>query len=153
MDMLSRIERLLAIDTEIRKGNYPSVSFLCAKLGVKERTLFSDIKLLRVKCGAPIKFDRYRDGYYATHLNYRLPEFDLSQEDIVSLVIASKLLSCLTLHQFSERLSSTVAKILQRVPHEDGFSDTDDLDKLLSVVNEEARPFIRDMVKYSKILS
>jgi hypothetical protein len=86
-------------------------------------------------------------------LNYRLPEFDLSQEDIVGLVIASKLLSCLTLHQFSERLSSTVAKILQRVPHEDGFSDTDDLDKLLSVVNEEARPFIRDMVKYSKILS
>jgi predicted DNA-binding transcriptional regulator YafY len=113
--MSTRLARLIRLEQEIRKGNYPSVSMLCEKLEIQPRTLFADIKELRKRLGLSIKYDRYKNGYYNSDPTKQLPTFELSPEELNILNLAKIMLMQYTGPSFEPIIRSAINKISLRL--------------------------------------
>lgn len=85
--------RIQQIDTLIRNGACPNVPDLARRLEVSRRTIERDIEYLRDVFGAPIVYDRRRNGYRYTDDTFTLPGFQLSEDEAAALMISAKLLS------------------------------------------------------------
>ena len=70
---IKEYERLLAMDTIIRTGNYPSPEYLANKLEVTKRAIFRYRNILIEDFGAPLKTSKKYGGYY-----YEDPDFTIS---------------------------------------------------------------------------
>lgn len=90
--MSSRLERLILLDQELRRGLYPSVERLCRLLEVQPRTLFQDLKDLRERLGLDIVFDRTRGGYYNASPEKTLPTFSLTDQELFSVILGAALI-------------------------------------------------------------
>ncbi len=90
--MSSRLERLILLDQELRRGLYPSVERLCRLLEVQPRTLFQDLKDLRERLGLDIVFDRTRGGYYNASPEKTLPTFSLTDQELFSVILGALLI-------------------------------------------------------------
>ena len=115
--MPTRLERLIAIDCEIRSGRFPNVADLCQLFSVKPRTVYDDIKVLRERLGFDIRFDRLRNGYFNACPSRCLPAFELSQTEAVLLGTGLYLL-VLSIDGRRERteLALLIRKVRQRLP-------------------------------------
>lgn len=125
--MTSRLERLLELDSKIRRGNYPSLSHLCASFSVKPRTIYEDIKILRERLGLQIEFDRARNGYFNACPDKTLPVFDLSINEFILLTAAlesfgSNLQSC----GIKDKVSAISQKIAERMAQPINFAAISD---------------------------
>lgn len=86
--------RMLFIDKEISKGEYPSAPKLAAKYeGVSVITIKRDIEYMRNMLEAPIEYDKTRKGYYYMDKTFRLPLLFINEEEVFAGYIAMKLLS------------------------------------------------------------
>lgn len=90
--MSSRLERLILLDQELRRGLYPSVERLCRLLEVQPRTLFQDLKDLRERLGLDIVFDRTRGGYYNANPEKKLPTFSLTEQELFAVILGAVLI-------------------------------------------------------------
>ncbi len=86
---------------------------------ISERTIYKDIsdmkKDQRLGFNAPIKFDRYRRGYYYTDPNYSTDNIPLSNEELQALSFASGILHQYKNIPFFDTFSGTVQKIVEGV--------------------------------------
>ncbi len=114
--MRTRLERLLAIEKEIRSGRYPSVEDLCRTYSVKTRTVYADIQILRERLGLEIEFDRARNGYFNAVPGSTLPSFDLSSEEYLLLVCGCETLSASLGSAIRPVLDRVLEKIRERLP-------------------------------------
>jgi predicted DNA-binding transcriptional regulator YafY len=114
--MATRLERLVLIDEEIRKGRYPSVEKLCVLFEVAARTIYEDIRELKDNLGLDIRFDRSRGGYYNANPAKTLPSFDLSDGEVFALTIGKEMLAQYTGTAFEPILRTAIEKICQRLP-------------------------------------
>lgn len=103
--MTSRLARLLALHSAIKKGDFPDVERLCRMLEVKPRTLFNDLRELKEKLGLDVKFDRSRNGYYFATPDRKMPSFALTEDELVILALAA--------HFFGKHTGSAVAQVLE----------------------------------------
>jgi hypothetical protein len=71
--------RIAVIDREIRDGRLPNATSLAQQLEVNSRTVHRDLDCLRDQLGAPLQFDRDRNGYYYTNAFWRIPLPQLSE--------------------------------------------------------------------------
>jgi predicted DNA-binding transcriptional regulator YafY len=77
---MSRIfERLLHIDGLLRDPHRQTASFMAKKLEVSERTIRSDLDMLRDRYHAPIDFNR-KQGYHYTDPDWRLLSEKMAQD-------------------------------------------------------------------------
>lgn len=113
--MRSRLERLLQMAEEIRRGSYPNVETFCRMFEVKPRTVFADIKELKEKAGLQFSFDRGRNGYYLNHSDRRLLVFDLSGGELLAILVAGEMVSARAGTAFELILRSALDKIVERV--------------------------------------
>ena len=90
--MPSRLERLILLDQELRRGYYPSVERLCRMFEVQPRTVFQDIKDLRERLGLEIRFDRSRGGYFNANPEKKLPSFSPTEEELFALYLGAALI-------------------------------------------------------------
>ena len=58
------LQRIAAFDRAIRAGEYPNARTIARELEVGHRTVQRDVEFLRDRLGAPLAFDRRRNGYY-----------------------------------------------------------------------------------------
>lgn len=113
--MRSRLDRLLRMAEEIQRGTFPNVYTFCKMFEVKPRTVYSDLRELKERAGLAVEFDRLQRGYYTTEANSRLPVFDLSEAELVALVVAAEMLAGRAGGPFEQMVRSALAKILARV--------------------------------------
>ena len=75
MKLASRppLRRLLELDRMLRASRYPNAVSAAAELEVAARTIHRDLAFLRDSWGAPLAFDRERNGYFYTDPDYALP--------------------------------------------------------------------------------
>ena len=111
-------ERLLWLDREIRAGRYPSVESLAEEFEVTERTAFRDVAFLRYNLGAPLEFDRARNGYAYTSATYSLPWVNLTQGELVALFVAEKVLAQYASTPYEVDLRSAFEKLAEALPDE-----------------------------------
>lgn len=114
--MSTKLERVLAIDSEICRGSYPSVTDLCDRFEVSERTLHDDIRFLRENLAREIDFDHLKNGYFNSNPEKRLPSFELSSGEIFALTLGKELLSQYIGTSFEPTLRSALDKISERLP-------------------------------------
>lgn len=132
--MTSKLERLIAMEDEIRRGRFPNVEKFCTMFEVQERTVYDDIRELKERCGLDIVFDRFKNGYYNKNPKQQLPKFELSSGELFAITLGNEMLSEYTGTSFEPILSSALEKIYERMPDRSEV----DLGELRSMVNFNA---------------
>ncbi len=85
------LERVMRIDQEVRAGTWPNTQTLADLLKVDERTIRRDIKFMRKRLGAPLEFDRRRNGYCYSEPTYRMPYFQMREGELLAVFVADQL--------------------------------------------------------------
>jgi predicted DNA-binding transcriptional regulator YafY len=114
--MSTKLERILGIDEEIKRGTFPSVYDLCAKFEIAERTVHEDIRYLKERLNRDIQFDRNRNGYFNGNPDQALPTFELTSGEIFALTLGKELLSLYVGTSFESVLRSALNKVSERLP-------------------------------------
>lgn len=114
--MSNRLERVVAMDEEIRKERYPNVKRFCEMFEVQPRTVYEDIRFMKENMGLEIDFDRFRNGYYNKNPKKQLPSFQLTDGEVFALTLGKEMLTQYSGTSFEPVLKSALEKIYQRLP-------------------------------------
>jgi hypothetical protein len=110
------LARIMAIDQAIRSGSWPNARTLARRLEVHPRTVQRDITYLRDQLRAPVDFDPIHNGYRYTEPAYRLPYFQLTEGELVALLLAGRLLGQYRGTPFEADLGRAFAKLRALLP-------------------------------------
>ncbi|MEW6750639.1 MAG: WYL domain-containing protein [Candidatus Latescibacterota bacterium] len=86
------IDRYHWLDAEIRAGRCPNARQLALHFEISEKTARRTIAYLRDMLGAPLEYDRHRKGFRYSETSFQLPPLRVSQEEILALLVARRLL-------------------------------------------------------------
>ncbi|MEI6870879.1 MAG: WYL domain-containing protein, partial [Verrucomicrobiota bacterium] len=84
----SPLERMWRIHDELASGSYPNCRTLAGILEVSEKTVGRDIEFMRSRLELPIDYHQRKFGYYYTEPVETMPSLDVSEGELVSLLIA-----------------------------------------------------------------
>jgi len=87
-----QFRRLIVIDNALRAVDYPTVDQLAEVVNMNPKTIRRDLIFMKDELGAPLDFCRERNGWRYTDLNWRLPDFSVSQGDLLAMFLGSRIL-------------------------------------------------------------
>jgi predicted DNA-binding transcriptional regulator YafY len=119
------IERMLWLHARLRESRYPKASDVARTFEVSDRTAYRDIRFLRDRLGAPLAFDRGRNGYYYTRDDYEFPSIPLTEGEMFAVLIAGKVLREYTDTRYENQLRQAFGKIVKRLPESASLSLAD----------------------------
>ncbi len=88
-------ERYLWFHERLKAKKYPKISDLAAKFEISRRQAAREIEFMRLFLGAPIEYSNERNGYFYGDDGFQFPGLWVSEEEIVSLVVARRLAAAL----------------------------------------------------------
>jgi proteasome accessory factor B len=106
----------MAIDQALRAGAWPNARTLGVKLEANPRTIRRDITYLRDQLGAPVEFDPVHNGYFYREPGFRLPYFQLTEGELVALLLAERLLRQYRGTPYESDLQRAFAKMTGLLP-------------------------------------
>jgi predicted DNA-binding transcriptional regulator YafY len=112
MGDFTAFERFYRFDALVRTKKYPNSSWLVKTFEINERTARRTIDFMRDRLGAPLEYDLNKRGYYYPDDSYQLPRFQISQEELLSLLISRNLLSQSAGGFISDQISSFFQKLI-----------------------------------------
>ncbi len=117
-DRLQRppLERMLRIHQELEKGHYPNASKLSRDLEVSTKTVHRDLEFMRSRLNLPIEYDGTRFGFYYSEEVSAFPTMQISEGELLALVVAEKALQQYRGTNLEQPLLSAVRKIEQSLP-------------------------------------
>lgn len=115
-----KYRRLPEIDRLIRAKTYPNATSLGEQLGVSSRTIKRDIDELKLFMNAPIEYDFKRKGYYYSEEDYYLPAMHMTESDLISLVLTTRILEQYSDTPLYGKLDGILRKFAAYLP--DGIS-------------------------------
>src|SRR5262249_25715349 len=86
------LRRLVALDRMLRERRYPNSCTAAKELEVSSRTIYRDLDFLRDSLGAPLEFCRRHNGFYYRDATYTLPLVQLTEGELVALLLAERML-------------------------------------------------------------
>ena len=110
------LERMLRIHQAFQAGTYPNATQLARDLEVATKTVHRDIEFMRDRLELPIEYDGARFGYHYTGEVSSFPTMQITEGELVALVIAEKALEQYRGTQFEKPLLSAIRKIEQSLP-------------------------------------
>jgi predicted DNA-binding transcriptional regulator YafY len=90
------ILRILTIHRLIQDRRHPNVPGLARLLGVSRRTVQRDLDVLREEMRAPLAFHPIEKGFEYTKDGFVLPDVEMSEGEILALLVASTALPAVT---------------------------------------------------------
>jgi predicted DNA-binding transcriptional regulator YafY len=142
-----QIERMIKLTALMKQGKYPNAQSFCRdlkrtdkindlsdtpyeKLACEPKTIHRDIKTLKERYKAPIKFNAKRNGYYLTRNTWELTFPVLKDEVILASILGSKLAEDL----FPEPLKTTINDAVadELTTNASDFLDTAFIDSLIA---------------------
>ncbi len=87
------ILRILRIHQMIKGRRYPNVPGMARILEVSRRTIQRDVEFLRDQMGAPLAFNPLENGYEYTEEGFTLPDVQMTEGEVLALMVADKALS------------------------------------------------------------
>ncbi|HBH52431.1 MAG TPA: hypothetical protein DDY91_11120 [Planctomycetaceae bacterium] len=87
-----QFRRLIVIDNALRAVDYPTVDLLAEVVNMNPKTIRRDLIFMKDELGAPLDFCRERNGWRYTDLNWRLPDFSVSQGDLLAMFLGARVL-------------------------------------------------------------
>lgn len=111
MNALKRpqIARIALIDQFLRERRFPNTVTLANTLEVSEKTIRRDLALIRDVHRAPLEYDRHKRGFYYAQPTYRLPAMQLSEGELLGLLVGSQVLK----EYHAKPFGATLANLFQ----------------------------------------
>ncbi len=88
-------ERYLWFHESLKAKKYPKITALAEKFEISRRQAAREIEFMRLFLGAPIDYSAEYNGYYYADDTFQFPGLWVSEEEIVSLVVARRLAAAL----------------------------------------------------------
>lgn len=105
------LERMSKLHDAIQSGNYPNCTLLAREMEVSRKTIQRDLDFMRDRLGLPIAYDGQKFGFYYTEPVEAVPEMEVSEGELVALLIAQKALQQHRGTVYEGPLRSACAKI------------------------------------------
>ena len=110
------LERMLRIHQALQSGKFPNASTLAREIEVAAKTIHRDIEFMRDRLGLPVEYDSHRGGYFYTEEVSAFPNIQISEGELVALVVAEKALQQYRGTSFEKPLLSAIRKMEQSLP-------------------------------------
>jgi proteasome accessory factor B len=86
------LERMLQLHQLLLDEKYPNCSSVGRRLEVSAKTIQRDLDFMRDRLGLPIEYDRARHGYEYTEEVSHFPVLNVTEGELVALLVAQKAL-------------------------------------------------------------
>jgi proteasome accessory factor B len=107
---------MMRIHQEIAAGKYPNATTLASEIEVVTKTIHRDIEFMRDRLGLPIEYDGRKYGYYYTEEVSAFPTLQITEGELVALLIAEKALQQYRGTNFEKPLLSAFKKMESSLP-------------------------------------
>lgn len=130
MSELQQVERIVWFDRQIRDHRFPNARALAERFEVCNKTAQRTVYFIRDRLDAPLEYDPCRRGYLYAVPGYVLPFAQISQEEMLTLLLARNLLASsvggavsAAVKGFSRELFAATSNLgLSRNRMQEGFS-------------------------------
>ncbi len=110
------LQRMLQIHRLIQAGKYPNATSLAGELEVSSKSIHRDLDFMRDRLELPLEWDGSRGGYYYTEEVSAFPTLQITEGELVALVVAEKALQQYRGTSFEKPLLSAIQKMQQSLP-------------------------------------
>ncbi|BCR05678.1 WYL domain-containing protein [Desulfuromonas versatilis] len=86
-------ERYLWFHSQVKAGKFPNAAGLAERFELSRKTAQRDIDRMADRLFAPLEYDGSRRGYHYTEHGFELPPIQVSQEELLAILLARNLLS------------------------------------------------------------
>lgn len=110
------LERMLRIHQAIVAGRFPNASTLAREIEVVPKTIHRDIEFMRDRLQLPVAYDDRKYGYYYTEEVSAFPTLQITEGELVALLVAEKALQQYRGTTFEKPLLSAFRKMEASLP-------------------------------------
>jgi len=110
------LERMLRIHRALQAGGYPNATTLARQLEVCTKSIHRDLEFMRDRLELPIKYHVRRFGYFYAEPVKAFPTLQITEGEILALVVAEKALQQYRGTSFEQPLLSALKKLEQALP-------------------------------------
>jgi predicted DNA-binding transcriptional regulator YafY len=110
------LERMLRIHQALQAGGHPNATSLARELEVSTKSIQRDLDFMRDRLALPIAYDAGRFGYHYTEAVKAFPTMQITEGELVALVVAEKALQQYRGTSFEKPLLSAIRKMEQSLP-------------------------------------
>lgn len=121
------IERMLRIHEELRRGAFTNCSKLARLLEVSRKTIVRDVAFMRDRLELPVEFDPRINAYRYTHPVSAFPTVQVSEGELLALLVARKALEQYRGTPFHRQLEVSFEKLTGGLKDRISFSPADEL--------------------------
>ena len=107
---------MLRIHNAILSGKYPNAVDLAREMEVCTKSVYRDIDFMRDRLGLPIDYHQEHWGYYYTQEVSSFPAFQMTEGELVALLVAEKALQQYRGTPFEKPLTSAFEKMAASLP-------------------------------------
>lgn len=104
-------ERYQWFHRQVKADRYPNASTLAARFETSRRTAQRDIDRMAERLRAPLEYDPRRKGYHYTEAGFDFPQQQVSQEELLAILLARNLLAASAGGLISEAIGSFGKKL------------------------------------------
>ena len=110
------LERMLRIHQAIHSGGYPIATGLARDLEVSAKSIQRDIEFMRDRLDLPVEFDSRKNGYHYVGKVEAFPTLQITEGELVALLVAEKALQQYRGTSFERPLLSAFRKMTASLP-------------------------------------
>jgi proteasome accessory factor B len=107
---------MLQIHQAVAAGKFPNATALAGELEVSTKSIHRDLEFMRDRLQLPLAWDQARFGYYYTEEVSHFPTLQITEGELLALVIAEKALQQYRGTSFEKPLVSAIRKMEQSLP-------------------------------------
>lgn len=110
------MDRMLRIHQAVKDGKYPTANTLGKEMEVSYKSIQRDIDFMRDRLKMPLHYDFYRNGWHYTEKVSGFPSLQITEGEVVALVMAEKALKQYRGTTFEKPLLSAINKMQEALP-------------------------------------
>ena len=86
------MERMMRMHQLLQTGKFPNASRLAGEFDVSTKSIHRDLEFMRDRLGLPLAFNAERNGYYYTQQVRSFPTLQMTEGELMAMVVAEKAL-------------------------------------------------------------
>jgi predicted DNA-binding transcriptional regulator YafY len=116
------IERMMQIHHKLTAGEYPNTTTLSVDLEVSPKTIQRDLDFMRDRMELPLEYSPKHGGYHYTQEVSAFPSLQITEGELVALLVAEKALQQYRGTSFEKPLVSAFKKLASQLPDTISFN-------------------------------
>ncbi len=104
--------RVFWIDLQIRAGHFPNATTIAEHFEISAKTAQRTIEFMRSQLRMPMEYSADRRGWYYTEPHFALPAIELTEGDLVAILLAEKLARQYRGTAIGQQVEAAFAKVL-----------------------------------------